>query len=93
MNRVILVGLHDQKYLQLRTLVEEALTHLNRGLVIEEHNDIDHILSYRVAEIPAIVFRENVLLEGGELPSIEELEDKLLTRMRHTENGIPPVPS
>lgn len=81
MNRVILIGLHDQKYLELKSVVEEVLNHLNQGLIIEEHNDIDHILSYRVAEIPAIVFRENILLEGGELPSPDELEEKLRAKL------------
>ena len=81
MNRLILIGLKDRKYQQLKSSIEEVLSLLGHELVIEEQNDIDRILSYKLAEIPALLFRNQFLLEGGDLPSLDELSQRIAQRM------------
>jgi hypothetical protein len=82
MNRLILIGLQDRKYQQLKASVEEVLSTLDHELVFEEQNDIDRILSYRLAEIPALLFRNQFLLEGGDLPSSDELTRRILQHLK-----------
>jgi 6-pyruvoyl-tetrahydropterin synthase len=81
MNRLILIGLKDRKYQQLKASIEEVLSALDHELIIEEQNDIDRILSYKLAEIPALLFRNHFLLEGGDLPSSDELIRRIIARL------------
>lgn len=82
MNRLILIGLQDRKYQQLKASIEEVLSTLDHELVFEEQNDIDRILSYKLAEIPALLFRNQFLLEGGDLPSADELTRRILQHLK-----------
>lgn len=84
MNRVILIGFNSQKYQSLKSSVEEVIDHIEEQLVIEEQNEIEGILSQPVKEIPAIIFRNKVLMEGGDIPPSEDLEAKIRGRIAET---------
>jgi len=64
----------DARYRRIRQILIEVLQQAFAGIALEEIMDLDKILDYPIAAVPAIMMDEKVIFDQGELPDKRELE-------------------
>lgn len=67
----------DARYRSIRSNLVEALQHCPIVTQMEEINDLDSILRYPIAAVPAIMVEDKVIFESGEIPTAAQLETLL----------------
>lgn len=67
-----LLGIGSSKHRQLKANLEKALSSLSLDIPIREVTDIDELMKYEVAGIPALVVNGQVLFQRV-VPSVEDL--------------------
>jgi len=73
-----LLGMGDARYRSIKSNLTEALQHSLIPAHIEEIMDLDSILQYHIAAVPAIIVDAKVIFEHGDIPSTEQLEKMLM---------------
>ena len=73
MMTIKLLGLGNTRHRRLRANLSAALKELTIKAEILQITDIEDILSYKVAGIPALVINEHTLVAKEKVPSIEEI--------------------
>lgn len=71
-----LLGVGSSKHRAFRTNLDEALRALSLQVPVTEIEDIDELLRYGIAAIPALLYNGNVLFQE-EVPSVEDLKNVL----------------
>lgn len=72
-----LLGMGDARYRRIRQLLREVLMQSFEGVKLEEIMDLDRILRYPVAAVPAIMINDRVIFDHGEIPDKKSMEDLL----------------
>ncbi|MCG8328946.1 MAG: thioredoxin family protein [Chitinophagales bacterium] len=73
MRTIKLLGLENTRHRRLRANLGAALKELTINAEIIQITDVEDILSYKVAGIPALVMDEHTLVAKEKAPSIEEI--------------------
>lgn len=77
MIRIQVLGLGNSQHRKLSSNLRSALDSSGLSVNVEQVTEVDDILRYKVASIPAILLNGQVLFENGHMPSIEELREVL----------------
>lgn len=72
-----LIGMPNSKYRLLKQELEKAIEEIPFSIALKEVNEVDKILAYSVASIPAVVVNDNVIFENGRVPDKEELLENI----------------
>ncbi|MCB0584691.1 MAG: universal stress protein [Phaeodactylibacter sp.] len=72
MPRIELLGIGSSKHRQLKANLQKALKELSLDIPIEEVTDIDELMRYEIAGIPALAVNGQVLFQQV-VPSVEDL--------------------
>lgn len=72
-----LLGMGDARYRRIRQLLREVLMQSFEGVKLEEIMDLDRILRYPVAAVPAIMINDRVIFDRGEIPDKKSMEELL----------------
>jgi hypothetical protein len=79
--KITLLGMGDARYRRIRQILIEVLQQAFAGIALEEIMDLDKILDYPIAAVPAIMMDEKVIFDQGELPDKRELEQLIRDRI------------
>ena len=77
MIRIQVLGLGDSQHRKLSNNLRLALESIGLRAEVQQVNEVDDILRYKVSSIPAILLDGQVLFENGHMPSIDELREVL----------------
>jgi hypothetical protein len=69
-----LLGMGDARYRRIRQLLREVLLQSFEGVKLEEIMDLDRILRYPVAAVPAIMINDRIIFDHGEIPDKNSME-------------------
>jgi len=72
-----LIGMPNSKYRLLKQELQEAIGEIPFPIVLNEVNEVDKILAYSVASIPAVIVNDNIIFENGHIPHKEELIENI----------------
>lgn len=89
-----LIGMPNSKYRLLKQELQKAIREMPFSIALNEVNEVDGILAYSVASIPAVVVNDHVIFENGRVPDKEELlEDicKSFSKELDMKNIIVPI--
>ena len=75
MNTIKLLGIEGAEYKRLRNQLKKVLSQMKLTPTIEEINDIDSILRYRVSYVPTIMVGSKELAIEGNSAKIEEIKN------------------
>ena len=74
-----LIGMPNSKYRLLKQELQKAIEEMPFSIALNEVNEVDKILAYSVASIPAVVVNGNVVFENGRVPDKEELLENIFS--------------
>ncbi|MEN0048719.1 MAG: universal stress protein [Bacteroidota bacterium] len=72
-----LIGMPNSKYRLLRAELQKVIEEVPFSVALQEVNDVDKILAYSVASIPAVIFNNRIIFENGHTPQKEELVEHI----------------
>lgn len=87
MKSLKLIGIKGaQRYEHWKRHTLEALESLHFPIVLQEVNDIDQILEYKVGAIPALLINDKVVIEQYDhIPNITEIRSSILQFISSTQ--------
>ncbi len=77
MVRIQVLGLGNSRHRRLSSNLRYALEAAGMHAKVEQVTEVDEILRFKVSAIPAILLDGQVLVENGNMPTVEELRELL----------------
>lgn len=85
MNKIIVLGLGNNRHRQLFRQLEDLVSELDLTAPVEQVMDVETILASGVNSIPAIIVDGKVFFDGKTNPTRAELRRLFLSRMALSE--------